>query len=116
MMMTKWIPKLAVAAAILVLAVATSADLSPAFAQKHGGGGHSGGHGGGHESGESGCAGCGDTGHSGGHHAGGKGKQHRGPFMGRGGRSQSLRDIFHDLDSGPETDHSSSRGEHDLPK
>jgi len=94
---------------------ALTIGLTTAYAQKHGGGGsHSSG-------GDSGCSGCdagGGTEHSDSDHSGGKGAKgakggkRGGQFTGRGGRSQSLSDIFRELESPWGTDqHSSSTGD-----
>jgi hypothetical protein len=85
-----------------VVASGLSFTMATAYAQKgHGGGGHeSGGESGGCSSG----GGCGDEGGSEGHEGGSMGQ--RGPrggpggVAGSGGRGQSLRGIFHGLDSG----------------
>ncbi len=83
----------ALLASVGVLAAALSIGLSPAFAQKHSGGsGHSG------------------TEHSDSDH-GSKGGQRGGQGKGfGGGSSQSLRDVFHDMESGSaaEADHGSA--------
>lgn len=91
-----------------IIASALTISLTPAYAQKHGGG--SSGHGGesaSHSDGDSGCGGCsGDEGGGDSGHKGSKGGYRGGNDMGRGSRSQSLRDIFHDLDASSGTDHS----------
>jgi hypothetical protein len=83
--------KLATLAFAVILGSALTISLTPAYAQKHGGGG------GGHSSAEAGDAGHVD--HEGGKGGkGGKGGQamgHRG-----GGSAQSLRDIFHSMETG----------------
>ena len=89
--MTLGIKKVGTFAFAAILASALTISLTPAYAQKHGGG--SGGSGGGHSSGDIEHA---DSGHDGG--KGGKGGQ----GMGRGGGSgaQSLRDVFNAMESG----------------
>ncbi len=74
-------------------------SLTPAYAQKHGGGG-----GGSNSSSE--------ADHTDGGHSGGKGGQ-GGQGMGRGGGggSQSLRDIFNTMEPGSATEHSSATSE-----
>ena len=95
---TKRLTKLAFVA---IIASALAISLTPSYAQKHGGSSHSDASSS-HSDHDSGCSGgcSGDEG-------GGKGKG--GPRgssdMGHGGRSQSLRDIFHGLDASSGTDH-----------
>jgi hypothetical protein len=96
---TKKIAALAFAA---ILGSVLTISLSPAYAQKHGGGG--GGHDSGHSASEAGHTDSHDS-HEGGK---GKGKGKGGQAMGRGGgsESQSLRGIFHSLTSGTSSTHS----------
>jgi hypothetical protein len=87
-----------------IIASVLTISLSPAYAQKHGGG--SSGHGGESAHSESdGCGGCG--GDEGGGGKGGRG-QRGGHHTGDAGRSQSLRDVFHALDVPSITDHAGS--------
>jgi len=80
-----------------IFGIALTLGLSPAFAQKHSGGSH-------HTSTEHSDSDHGDSDH------GKKGGQRGGHGMGRGGggHSQSLRDIFHEMESGSTTDERSS--------
>jgi hypothetical protein len=87
--------KCSLLASVGILAAALTVSLSPAFAQKHGGGS-------GHSSTEHSDS---DHGSKGGQR-GGRGKGHGG-----GGGSQSLRDIFHEMESGSTTEHSSATSE-----
>jgi hypothetical protein len=105
--------KLATLAFAAIIGSVLTISLSPAYAQKHGGGG--GGHDGGHDSGHS----VSDAGHTDSHdsHEGGKGKGGKGGKggqMGRGGggSNQSLRAIFHSLDAGSSSHHSAESDTH----
>ena len=89
--------KFAILAFAVILGSALTISLSPAYAQKHGGGGSSGGH----SSSEADHA---DSGHSGG--KGGKGGQAMG--RGGGGGGQSLRDVFKSLEADSSSTHSSA--------
>jgi len=105
-MATKWTTRLPASVATFLLAAALAMFFTPALAQRHGGGGHGGG---GHGGSSMDHADEIDAGHSGGH--GGQRGGH-GMGMGRGGSSaQSLRDIFHEMESGSTSEHSAtSRG------
>ena len=97
------IKRLSALASVAVVAAVLTISLTPAYAQKHGGGGGSG-----HSSGSDHV----DSDHS--EHSGGKGGERGGKGMGRGGgggHSQSLRDIFHEMESGSTTEHSSATSE-----
>jgi len=105
MLATKKVAALAFAA---LLGSALTISLSPAYAQKHGGGG-------GHDRGHS----VSDAAHTDSHdsHEGGKGKGGKGGHggqMGRGfgGSSQSLRAIFHSLDAGSSSHDSAESDTH----
>ena len=91
------IKRLPVLASVAVLAAALTISLTPVYAQKHGGSGS------GHSSG---------TAHTDSDH-GSKGGQSGGKGMGRGGgSSQSLRDIFHAMESGSDSHSSATSDEH----
>ena len=91
------IKRLPVFASVAVLAAALTIGLTPVYAQKHGGSGS------GHSS---------DTAHTDSDH-GSKGGQGGGKGMGRGGgSSQSLRDIFHAMESGSDSHSSATSDEH----
>ena len=92
--------KLTTLALAAFLGSALTISLTPAYAQKHSGGGGSS-----HSSSDADHA---DGGHSG---KGGKGGQGMGQRGGSGG--QSLRDVFQSIDSGATSDHSSASGESD---
>ncbi len=88
------IKQLLALAPIGFLAAALTINLTPAFAQKHSGGSSASG-----------------TEHTDSDH-GSKGGQRGGQGMGRGGGgSQSLRDVFHEMESGSTTEHSSATSE-----
>lgn len=99
-MVTKRAAKLTTLAIVAIVASALTISLTPAFAQKHGGGG-----GGTHGGSGTDHAGEVDA------HSGSKGGQGGGgQGMGRGGgsESQSLRDIFNTMESSSATTHSSA--------
>jgi len=86
-----------------IIASALTISLTPAHAQKHGGGslGH-GGESASHSDG-GGCSGC--SGDEGGGKGGAKGRKGGSGFdLGHGGSGQSLRGIFHGMDSHSGTD------------
>ncbi len=93
-MRTNEIKRWPVVASVAIVAAALTISLTPVYAQKHSGGSsHSG------------------TEHSDSDH-GSKGGQRGGQGMGRGGGgSQSLRDVFHEMESGSTTEHSSATSE-----
>jgi hypothetical protein len=104
---------------VAILASVLAMTFVPAYAQEHGGGSHGGGASSGSHGGGGSSGGCGDEhgdesgGCSGG---GGAGSVHKGPhggpggIAGPGGRGQSLRGIFHNMEPGTKPEPHSEPG------
>jgi hypothetical protein len=104
---------------VAIFACVPAMTFAPAYAQEHGGGSHGGGASSGSHGGGGSSGGCGDEhgGESGGcSGGGGAGSGHRGPhggpggIAGPGGRGQSLRGIFHNMQPGSKPDEHSEPG------